>query len=281
VVPGAGSGSRAAAAPRRGAGSGPPTALQRGVSPLDTLPAAVPRRQQRHASPAQGGPLGLRRQQQQPQRHSPPAAEQLDDFSLAKRLQEEEDSRAAAAAAVQADSRLHRRFRELEAAEAEAEAEAEEAAERGRGRGLLGTWFGGGGSGSGSGHRHRGGSAAAAAGAAAAARAAAVAAGAPPGMQPGAGGGAPPRAASRGPRSQRSRRGPLAEAEFASAWLGQAPPYRHHGHGLAGLGGGLGFLGELQQVMLGLSRGLPADLLLRWVLGAAQHSCWSGDLLHG
>lgn len=138
------------------------------------------------------------------------------------------------AAAAQAEARLQHRFRDLEAAEAAAEAEEEAAAaERGGGwgRGLLGTWFGG-------------------VGAAAAAAAA------------GYHGGPPlPRAATRGPRSQRGRRGPAAEAEFAGAVASGAlfggPPML-----LGGGGRGGRFGGALQQLMSGLHRGLPPELLL-------------------
>ncbi len=145
--------------------------------------------------------------------------------------QEEEDRRAAAAA--EAETRLQRRFRELEAAEAAAEAQEQE-----RGGGFWGGWLGGGG-------RRRGASGAAAAAAA---------------------GGGLPRAGGRGPRQQRSRRSPAAEAEFAAAMQGAlfAPPlgggYGGHSRGRGGI-----FGQALQQMLGGLHRGLPADLLLRWV----------------
>lgn len=156
------------------------------------------------------------------------------------------------AAAVQAESRMQRCFQELEAAEAAAEAEdaAAAAGRGGRGRGFLGTWFGGGGR--------------AGRGAMTASAAASVAGGA---HQYGGGlGPSPPRAGGRGPRMQRSRRGPAAEAEFAgqvaSGSLFGGPPF------LYGAGGGMhgrgALFGEaLQQIMFGLRSGLPADLLLR------------------
>ncbi|EFN54264.1 hypothetical protein CHLNCDRAFT_135820 [Chlorella variabilis] len=174
---------------------------------------------------------------QQQRQRSP--QEEADDFRLAKRLQEEEDRRAAAA--VDAESRLQRRFRELEAAEAAAEAEeAAAASERGwSGRGFFSGLFGGLGGGAAA-QRQRSSSAAAAAAS--------------------AGGQAPPRAASQGQRSQRGRRGPAAEAEFASA-MGHLmpPPYHAGGHG----GRSAGYMGDLHShLMVGLSRGLPADLLL-------------------
>lgn len=50
------------------------------------------------------------------------------------------------------------------------------------------------------------------------------------------------------------------------------PPLGLYGAGYGGRGRGRGgFFGEaLQQMLGGLDRGLPADLLLRWVACAAQ-----------
>jgi hypothetical protein len=129
-------------------------------------------------------------------------------------MQEEEDRRVAAGAHEEAV--LQSRMRQLEAAEAAAEAdEAAAAALRGwPRRGFLGSLLGAG----------------------------------------PVGGLLPPRPTNRGPRSQRSRRSPLADAEFASAMGHLMPPYR---------GGYLGGFDALQQMVGGLSRGLPADLLLR------------------
>ncbi|KAI3435677.1 hypothetical protein D9Q98_001734 [Chlorella vulgaris] len=179
---------------------------------------------------------------QQATRGAPPAAEQevVDDFLVAKKLQEDEDRRAAAA--VQADSRLRRRFDELEAAEAAAEAQqaAEAAGSRWGSLGFLDSLFGG------SGAHRRGASGTAAAAAAAAAT------GGPPGGQG-------QRLGGRGPRSQRSRRGPAGEGEYASAMMGHlVPPPFYHGRGRRGGG----YAGEVQQMMMGLSSGLPANLVL-------------------
>lgn len=161
-------------------------------------------------------------------------------------MQEDEDRRAAAA--VQADSRLRRRFDELEAAEAAAEAQqaAEAAGSRWGSLGFLDSLFGG------SGAHRRGASGTAAAAAAAAAT------GGPPGGQG-------QRLGGRGPRSQRSRRGPAGEAEYASAMMGHlVPPPFYHGRGRRG-GGYAGEVQALQQMMMGLSSGLPANLVLRCV----------------
>lgn len=163
--------------------------------------------------------------------------------------QEEEDRQAATAA--DAEASLQRRFRELEAAEAAAAAEEAAAvaeSHRGRSRGLLGGWFGGSGS---SQRSMRGGSNGAAAAAAAAASS-----------------GGLPRAHGRGPRSARSRRGPSAEAEFANGFAAAFLPPFHlfGGFGGGGRGGyGAGAGNHLQQLMVGLQRGLPPELLFRWV----------------
>lgn len=137
---------------------------------------------------------------------------------------------------------------ELEAAEAAADAVEEE--RNGR-AGFWGGWLGGGG-------RRRG------SGSGAAAAVAAV-------------GGGLPRAGGRGPRQQRTRRSPAAEADFAAAMQGAlfAPPLGA-GYGGRGRGHG-GFFGDALQHMLGgLHRGLPANLLLRWAWvgrGGAVAAC--------
>ena len=161
------------------------------------------------------------------------------------RLQEEEDRRAAAAGA--AEARLQQRFSHLEAAEAAAAArDVAVPADRPWARGFLGGLFGGRGQRVGS------------AGASAAAAAATAGAG---GVSPRFGG--PPRPTARGPRSQRSRRGPAAEAEFADGFAAFLPPN-------AGL----------QQLMMGMARGLPAHLLLRcapWLgLRCMRERQWGG-----
>lgn len=136
---------------------------------------------------------------------------------------QEEEDRAA-------EARLQRRFRELEAAEAAAAGAVEEE------RSGWGGWPGG------RGRRRGSGSGAAAAAAAA--------------------GGGLPRAGGRGPRQQRARRSPAAEANFAAAMQGVFAPPLGAGYGGRGRGG---FFGEALQHMLGgLHRGLPANLLLRW-----------------
>ncbi len=155
-------------------------------------------------------------------------------------MQEEEDQRAALE-----ETRLQNRFRQLEAEEAAAEAaEAAAAAERGWGGRFLANLLG---LGSSAGQQGSGGVALEAGG---------VAFG-------------QASASRQGQRSQRSRRGPAAEAAFADSVLGHLmpPPFM-----VGGFGGFGGFGSDVRsQMMMGLSRGLPPDLLLRCVWNGSGH----------